>query len=149
MAHALMLLHCVLVAMRLKCVFLKEVSAYATGTFLVPSLAPSFASPFVFPIHPPTSSPQGIEKKRSALGPAEKGVVARHEAGHALLGAAVAKVLPDQRVVQVGAVTALRESSPPSPPLPPTSLSDWEAMCSDCQLWQEQDGFSVFANSEC
>ncbi|CAI5467915.1 unnamed protein product [Closterium sp. Yama58-4] len=42
----------------------------------------------------------GIEKKRSALGRAEKAVVARHEAGHALLGAAIAKVLPDQRVVQ-------------------------------------------------
>lgn len=36
----------------------------------------------------------GIEKKRSALGRVEKGVVARHEVGHALVGAAVAQVLP-------------------------------------------------------
>lgn len=42
----------------------------------------------------------GVEKKRSALGRSEKAVVARHEVGHAILGAAVAKILPNRSVVQ-------------------------------------------------
>jgi cell division protease FtsH len=36
----------------------------------------------------------GLERKRSLLFGAERGVVARHEAGHALVGAAVADLLP-------------------------------------------------------
>lgn len=36
----------------------------------------------------------GIEKKRSSLHGCEKGVVARHEAGHAVVGTAVANLLP-------------------------------------------------------
>eukprot|EP00271_Cylindrocystis_brebissonii_P006162 TRINITY_DN18798_c0_g1_i1.p1 TRINITY_DN18798_c0_g1~~TRINITY_DN18798_c0_g1_i1.p1 ORF type:complete len:938 (+),score=139.72 TRINITY_DN18798_c0_g1_i1:301-3114(+) len=35
----------------------------------------------------------GIEKKRSSLGSSEKGVIARHEAGHALVGMAVGRIL--------------------------------------------------------
>ncbi|GBG61942.1 hypothetical protein CBR_g26105 [Chara braunii] len=36
----------------------------------------------------------GIEKKRSSLQGTEKGVVARHEVGHAVVGTAVANILP-------------------------------------------------------
>lgn len=42
----------------------------------------------------------GIEKKRSTLQPNEKAVVARHEAGHAVVGTAVAKLLPGQPRVE-------------------------------------------------
>lgn len=44
---------------------------------------------------------QGIEKKRSTLHGSEKGVVARHEAGHAVVGTAVAKFIPGLTRVQV------------------------------------------------
>ncbi len=44
---------------------------------------------------------QGIEKKRSTLHGSEKSVVARHEAGHAVVGTAVAKFIPGQSRVQV------------------------------------------------
>jgi cell division protease FtsH len=43
----------------------------------------------------------GIEKKRSTLHGSEKSVVARHEAGHAVVGTAVAKFIPGQSRVQV------------------------------------------------
>lgn len=42
----------------------------------------------------------GIEKKRSTLHGSEKGVVARHEAGHAVVGTAVAKFIPGLTRVQ-------------------------------------------------
>jgi len=42
----------------------------------------------------------GIEKKRSTLQPNEKAVVARHEAGHAVVGTAVANLLPGQPQVE-------------------------------------------------
>ncbi|KAH9533534.1 hypothetical protein CY35_18G057600 [Sphagnum magellanicum] len=42
----------------------------------------------------------GIEKKRSTLHGSEKSVVARHEAGHAVVGTAVAKFIPGQSRVQ-------------------------------------------------
>ncbi|EFJ30338.1 hypothetical protein SELMODRAFT_440261 [Selaginella moellendorffii] len=42
----------------------------------------------------------GIEKKRSMLHGSEKGVVARHEAGHAVVGTAVANLLPGQTRVE-------------------------------------------------
>ncbi|KAJ7549807.1 hypothetical protein O6H91_07G070500 [Diphasiastrum complanatum] len=42
----------------------------------------------------------GIEKKRSTLHGSEKGVVARHEAGHAVVGTAVANLLPGQMRVE-------------------------------------------------
>eukprot|EP00252_Welwitschia_mirabilis_P003847 TRINITY_DN1391_c0_g1_i2.p1 TRINITY_DN1391_c0_g1~~TRINITY_DN1391_c0_g1_i2.p1 ORF type:complete len:796 (+),score=146.13 TRINITY_DN1391_c0_g1_i2:450-2837(+) len=42
----------------------------------------------------------GIEKKRSTLQHSEKAVVARHEAGHALVGTAVANLLPGQPQVE-------------------------------------------------
>ncbi|CAM6116501.1 unnamed protein product [Calypogeia fissa] len=42
----------------------------------------------------------GIEKKRSTLHGSEKGVVARHEAGHAVVGTAVANLLPSQSRVE-------------------------------------------------
>ncbi|KAH7331990.1 hypothetical protein KP509_20G062400 [Ceratopteris richardii] len=42
----------------------------------------------------------GIEKKRSSLHGNEKGVVARHEAGHAVVGTAVANLLPGHAKVE-------------------------------------------------
>ncbi|KAK7275967.1 hypothetical protein RIF29_17095 [Crotalaria pallida] len=42
----------------------------------------------------------GIEKKTAKLQGSEKGVVARHEAGHAVVGTAVAKLLPGQPRVE-------------------------------------------------
>lgn len=42
----------------------------------------------------------GIEKKRSTLQGCEKGVVARHEAGHAVVGTAVANLLPGHARVE-------------------------------------------------
>lgn len=42
----------------------------------------------------------GIEKKRSSLHGCEKGVVARHEAGHAVVGTAVANLLPGHARVE-------------------------------------------------
>ncbi|MCO5596012.1 hypothetical protein L7F22_050065 [Adiantum nelumboides] len=42
----------------------------------------------------------GIEKKRSSLQGCEKGVVARHEAGHAVVGTAVANLLPGHARVE-------------------------------------------------
>eukprot|EP00250_Pteridium_aquilinum_P011727 c20265_g1_i1 orf=540-3170(-) len=42
----------------------------------------------------------GIEKKRSSLHGSEKGVVARHEAGHAVVGTAVANLLPGHARVE-------------------------------------------------
>eukprot|EP00850_Spirogloea_muscicola_P000495 SM000002S05575 [mRNA] locus=s2:941670:945782:- [translate_table: standard] len=42
----------------------------------------------------------GIEKKRSGMGQSEKGVVARHEVGHAVVGTAVARILPGQSRVE-------------------------------------------------
>ena len=42
----------------------------------------------------------GIEKKRSTLQQTEKAVVARHEAGHAVVGTAVANLLPGQPRVE-------------------------------------------------
>lgn len=42
----------------------------------------------------------GIEKKRSSLHVREKGVVARHEAGHAVVGTAVANLLPGHARVE-------------------------------------------------
>ena len=50
---------------------------------------------------------QGIEKKRSTLHGSEKGVVARHEAGHAVVGTAVAKFIPDLTRVQVWPIFSL------------------------------------------
>lgn len=44
---------------------------------------------------------QGIEKKTAKLQGCEKGVVARHEAGHAVVGTSVANLLPGQPRVQV------------------------------------------------
>ena len=44
---------------------------------------------------------QGIEKKTAKLQGSEKGVVARHEAGHAVVGTAVANLLPGQPRVEV------------------------------------------------
>jgi len=44
---------------------------------------------------------QGIEKKTAKLQGSEKGVVARHEAGHAVVGTAVASLLSGQPRVQV------------------------------------------------
>lgn len=44
---------------------------------------------------------QGIEKKHAKLKGSEKGVVARHEAGHAVVGTAVANLLPGQPRVEV------------------------------------------------
>lgn len=45
---------------------------------------------------------QGIEKKTAKLQGSEKAVVARHEAGHAVVGTAVANLLPGQPRVEVG-----------------------------------------------
>lgn len=44
---------------------------------------------------------QGIEKKSAKLQGSEKAVVARHEAGHAVVGTAVANLLPGQPRVEV------------------------------------------------
>lgn len=44
---------------------------------------------------------QGIEKKTAKLQGSEKAVVARHEAGHAVVGTAVAKLLSGQPRVEV------------------------------------------------
>lgn len=44
---------------------------------------------------------QGIEKKTAKLQGSEKAVVARHEAGHAVVGTAVASLLPGQPRVEV------------------------------------------------
>ena len=48
----------------------------------------------------------GIERKRSLLGGSEKAVVARHEVGHAVVGTAVAALLPGEqpRVEQLSIV---------------------------------------------
>lgn len=51
---------------------------------------------------------QGIEKKRSTLHGSEKGVVARHEAGHAVVGTAVAKFIPGLTRVQVASTSMLK-----------------------------------------
>lgn len=44
---------------------------------------------------------QGIEKKTAKLKGSEKAVVARHEAGHAVVGTAVANLLTGQPRVEV------------------------------------------------
>lgn len=44
---------------------------------------------------------QGIEKKTVKLHGSDKAVVARHEAGHAVVGTAIADLLPGQARVQV------------------------------------------------
>lgn len=44
---------------------------------------------------------QGIEKKTARLKGSEKAVVARHEAGHAVVGTAVANLLTGQPRVEV------------------------------------------------
>ena len=44
---------------------------------------------------------QGIEKKTAKLQGSEKSVVARHEAGHAVVGTAVANLLRGQPRVEV------------------------------------------------
>jgi len=44
---------------------------------------------------------QGIEKKTAKLKGSEKAVVARHEVGHAVVGTAVASLLPGQPRVEV------------------------------------------------
>lgn len=44
---------------------------------------------------------QGIEKKTAKLQGSEKTVVARHEVGHAVVGTAVANLLPGQPRVEV------------------------------------------------
>lgn len=44
---------------------------------------------------------QGIEKKTTKLQGSEKAVVARHEAGHAVVGTAVANLLSGQPRVEV------------------------------------------------
>lgn len=49
---------------------------------------------------------QGIEKKTAKLKGSEKAVVARHEAGHAVVGTAVANLLSGQPRVEVIAVMA-------------------------------------------
>lgn len=48
---------------------------------------------------------QGIEKKTAKLQGSEKAVVARHEAGHAVVGTAVANLLPGQPRVEVIAIS--------------------------------------------
>lgn len=50
---------------------------------------------------------QGIEKKRGKLQGCERAVVARHEAGHAVVGTAVANLLPGQPRVEVNLKTLL------------------------------------------
>lgn len=44
---------------------------------------------------------QGIEKKHAKLRGSERALVARHEAGHAVVGTAVASLLPGQARVEV------------------------------------------------
>ncbi|KFK27417.1 hypothetical protein AALP_AA8G380000 [Arabis alpina] len=51
-------------------------------------------------IHAVERSIAGIEKKTARLKGSEKGVVARHEAGHAVVGTAVANLLPGQSRVE-------------------------------------------------
>ncbi|KEH34197.1 putative ATPase, AAA-type, core, peptidase, FtsH [Medicago truncatula] len=51
-------------------------------------------------IHAVERSIAGIEKKTAKLQGSEKAVVARHEAGHAVVGTAVAKLLPGQPRVE-------------------------------------------------
>lgn len=51
-------------------------------------------------------APQGIEKKTAKLKGNEKAVVARHEAGHAVVGTAVAKLLHGQPQVQVNQISS-------------------------------------------
>ncbi|OIW16517.1 hypothetical protein TanjilG_32188 [Lupinus angustifolius] len=51
-------------------------------------------------IHAVERSIAGIEKKTTKLQGSEKAVVARHEAGHAVVGTAVAKLLPGQPRVE-------------------------------------------------
>ncbi|GAU13392.1 hypothetical protein TSUD_126880 [Trifolium subterraneum] len=51
-------------------------------------------------IHAVERSIAGIEKKNAKLQGTEKAVVARHEAGHAVVGTAVAKLLPGQPRVE-------------------------------------------------
>lgn len=46
---------------------------------------------------------QGIEKKTAKLKGNEKAVVARHEAGHAVVGTAIANLIPGQPRVEVNA----------------------------------------------
>ena len=50
---------------------------------------------------------QGIEKKTARLKGSEKGVVARHEACHAVVGTAVAKLLTGQPRVEVSSESSL------------------------------------------
>ena len=50
---------------------------------------------------------QGIEKKTAKLQGCEKGVVARHEAGHAVVGTAIANLIPGQPRVSVSGVAPL------------------------------------------
>ena len=49
----------------------------------------------------PSNLFQGIEKKTAKLKGSEKAVVARHEVGHAVVGTAVASLLPGQPRVEV------------------------------------------------
>ena len=56
---------------------------------------------YLFWINGPSYSFQGIEKKTAKLKGSEKAVVARHEAGHAVVGTAVANLLPGQPRVEV------------------------------------------------
>ena len=50
---------------------------------------------------------QGIEKKTAKLKGGEKAVVARHEAGHAVVGTAVANLLSGQPRVEVNVTVVL------------------------------------------
>ena len=54
---------------------------------------------------------QGIEKKNAKLKGSEKAVVARHEVGHAVVGTAIAKLLPGQPHVEVSLTSQLSSSS--------------------------------------
>lgn len=53
---------------------------------------------------------QGIEKKTAKLQGSEKGVVARHEAGHAVVGTAVANLLSGQPRVEVIIIITFSEN---------------------------------------
>ena len=53
----------------------------------------------------------GLERKRSILFGAERSVVARHEAGHALLGAAVADLLPPGSAQKATALSIVARSN--------------------------------------
>ena len=62
---------------------------------------------FVVRLYSLMSILQGIEKKTAKLQGGEKAVVARHEAGHAVVGTAVANLLSGQPRVEVNVTVVL------------------------------------------